>query len=83
MAETCEYRYNYAAGFFTFFTFIYMGMCALGLALEAMITLLTPRFVPFFLVLLVRPFFIHSYFSGMLDGWLIDEPICVREYRSL
>ena len=30
-----------------------MGMCALGLALEAMITLLTLRFVPFFLVLLV------------------------------
>ena len=58
MSETCEYRYSYAAGFFTFFTFIYMGMCALGLALEAMITLLTPRFVPFFLVLLVRPFFI-------------------------
>lgn len=47
-------RFSYAAGFFTFAAFIYMGMCALGLALEAMITLLTPRFVPFFLVLLVR-----------------------------
>lgn len=48
------HRFSYAAGFFTFAAFIYMGMCALGLALEAMITLLTPRFVPFFLVLLVR-----------------------------
>ena len=31
-----------------------MGMCGFGLALEAMITVLGPRFVPFFLFILVR-----------------------------
>ena len=46
-------RFQYARGFLLFFVYIYLGMCALGLALEAMITILTPRFVPFFLVLLV------------------------------
>ncbi|TDL23497.1 hypothetical protein BD410DRAFT_768789 [Rickenella mellea] len=38
-------------GFFIFWAYIYLGMLALGLALESMITLLTARFVPFFLVL--------------------------------
>ena len=47
---------SYAAGFVTFFAFVYLGMAALGLALEAMVTLLGPRFVPFFLVLLVSSF---------------------------
>ena len=36
------------------FVFVYLGMAALGLALEAMITILTPKFVPFFLFILVR-----------------------------
>ncbi|KAH8113159.1 hypothetical protein DFH11DRAFT_365230 [Phellopilus nigrolimitatus] len=46
-------RYSYGTGFFAFFAFIYLGMCALSLALEAMVTLTTPKFVPFFLVLLI------------------------------
>ncbi|KAL5522259.1 hypothetical protein ACEPAF_2116 [Sanghuangporus sanghuang] len=46
-------RFNYGAGFMAFFGFVYLGMAALGLALEAMGTLLGPRFVPFFLVLLI------------------------------
>ncbi|KAI5123034.1 hypothetical protein M0805_007655 [Coniferiporia weirii] len=46
-------RYTYGTGFVAFFAYIYLGMCGLGLALEAMITVLTPRFVPFFLVLLI------------------------------
>lgn len=46
-------KYSYGGGFFLFWLFIYMGMCSLGLALEAMVTLLSPKFVPFFLVLLV------------------------------
>ena len=36
------------------YVFVYLGMAALGLALEAMITILTPKFVPFFLFILVR-----------------------------
>ena len=40
-------------GFIVSFFYVYIGMAALGLSLEAMITLLTPRFVPFFLFILV------------------------------
>ena len=36
------------------FVFLYLGMASLGLAVEAMITVLTPRFVPFFLFIMVR-----------------------------
>lgn len=36
------------------FLFLYLGMASLGLAVEAMITVLTPRFVPFFLFFMVR-----------------------------
>ncbi|KAI0087133.1 hypothetical protein BDY19DRAFT_1092222 [Irpex rosettiformis] len=39
------------AGFFIYWMLSWSGMLALGLSLEAMITLLTPRFIPFFLVL--------------------------------
>ena len=35
------------------FLFVYLGMTALGLSLEAMITLLTPKFIPFFVFTLV------------------------------
>ena len=31
----------------------YLGMLALGLSLEAMITLLTPKYIPYFLFILV------------------------------
>jgi hypothetical protein len=47
------FRYNYASGFFLFLVYVYLAMASLGLSLEAMITLLTPRFVPFFLFTLV------------------------------
>ncbi|KAL1690683.1 hypothetical protein GGG16DRAFT_55197 [Schizophyllum commune] len=43
-------RYGHA-GFVIFWMVNYVGMLALGLALEAMITLLTVRFIPFFLLL--------------------------------
>ncbi|KAI4293892.1 hypothetical protein K525DRAFT_291661 [Schizophyllum commune Loenen D] len=39
------------AGFVIFWMVNYVGMLALGLALEAMITLLTVRLIPFFLIL--------------------------------
>ncbi|RDX39720.1 hypothetical protein OH76DRAFT_1490876 [Lentinus brumalis] len=46
-------KYGDAGGFLLSFFFIYLGMCALGLSLEAMITIFTPRFVPFFLFTLI------------------------------
>jgi len=46
-------RYNYASGFCLFWVYVYLAMASLGLALESMITLLTPRFVPFFLFALI------------------------------
>ena len=42
--------YSYAGGFFVFVTMVYVGMAALGLACEAMITILGPRFMIFFLL---------------------------------
>ncbi|KAK0222406.1 hypothetical protein IW262DRAFT_1474117 [Armillaria fumosa] len=39
------------AGFVIFWMLNFVGMLAVGLALEAMITLLTTRFVPFFMIL--------------------------------
>ncbi|KAG9089874.1 hypothetical protein FRC06_001319 [Ceratobasidium sp. 370] len=46
-------KYTYAGGFFLYFAYTYMGMAALGLATEAMITILTPRFMAFFLIPLI------------------------------
>ena len=42
--------YSYAGGFFLFVTMVYVGMAALGLACEAAITILGPRFMTFFLL---------------------------------
>ena len=47
-------RFSFAGGFLLAFVYNYLGMLALGLALESMITLLTPKFIPYFLFLLVR-----------------------------
>jgi hypothetical protein len=47
------FRYDYASGFFLFLVYVYLAMASLGLSLESMITLLTPRFVAFFLFTLV------------------------------
>ncbi|KAG9019841.1 hypothetical protein FRB90_003430 [Tulasnella sp. 427] len=46
-------KYSYAGGFFLFFLYVYMGMAALGLSTEAMVTLLTPRFIANFLLILI------------------------------
>ncbi|OCH87106.1 hypothetical protein OBBRIDRAFT_796525 [Obba rivulosa] len=46
-------RYSQSAGFLVFFVYAYLGMASLGLALEAVITLATPRFTPFFLFILI------------------------------
>ncbi|EJD03138.1 uncharacterized protein FOMMEDRAFT_20295 [Fomitiporia mediterranea MF3/22] len=39
------------SGFVIYWMMNWMGMCALGLAMESMITILTPSFTPFFLML--------------------------------
>lgn len=52
-----DLRYSKAGGFFLAFVYFYLGMAALGLSLEAMITILTPVFTPFFLFTLVSIFF--------------------------
>jgi len=44
-------RYFGGWGFIIIWMANWMGMCALGFAMEAMITVLTPAFAPFFLVL--------------------------------
>lgn len=49
-------KYTYGGGFFLFWVFVWMGMAALGLATEAMITFLGPRFMAFFLIPLVSFF---------------------------
>ncbi|KAF8597403.1 hypothetical protein BDV93DRAFT_527436 [Ceratobasidium sp. AG-I] len=46
-------KYSYAGGFFLYFFYTYIGMAALGLATEAMVTILTPRFMAFFLLPLI------------------------------
>jgi hypothetical protein len=43
-------KYSYAAGFFLFVAMVYVGMAALGLACEAIMTILGPRFMAFFLL---------------------------------
>ncbi|KAF9509195.1 hypothetical protein BS47DRAFT_1488032 [Hydnum rufescens UP504] len=45
--------YNRAGGFFIFWLYDFMGMTALGLSTEAMITLLTPKYMTYFLVPLI------------------------------
>ncbi|EIW77627.1 hypothetical protein CONPUDRAFT_128595, partial [Coniophora puteana RWD-64-598 SS2] len=46
-------KYGQGVGFVLFWVYVWLGLCALGLALEAMVTVLTPRFLPFFLFLLI------------------------------
>ncbi|KZS88478.1 hypothetical protein SISNIDRAFT_552553 [Sistotremastrum niveocremeum HHB9708] len=43
-------RFTYAQGFITFWAFVWMGMASLGLATEAVVTVLQARFMAFFLV---------------------------------
>lgn len=44
---------GYGAGFMTWWCFTFLGMCVLGLATEAVITLVGPQFVAFFLILFI------------------------------
>ena len=50
-------RFGLGPGFIVSFFYIYIGMAALGLSLEAMITILSPRYTPLFLFVLVRLLF--------------------------
>lgn len=51
------------AGFLVYWMISWFGMVSLGLALEAMITLLTPKFIPFFLILWI----ISAYLLHLLE----------------
>lgn len=53
LTDVTRCRFSPAGGFFMTFLYVYLGMTALGLSLEAMITLLTPKFIPFFVFTLV------------------------------
>ncbi|EJD42087.1 hypothetical protein AURDEDRAFT_168879 [Auricularia subglabra TFB-10046 SS5] len=44
-------RYYGRAGFVIYWAMSFVGMSALGLAIEALVTVLTPRFIPYFLIL--------------------------------
>jgi hypothetical protein len=46
-------HFTYAGGFFLWFFTVWLGMCSLGLSLEFAITILTPRFIAFFLIALI------------------------------
>ncbi|KAI8976311.1 hypothetical protein BD414DRAFT_467212 [Trametes punicea] len=46
-------KFGAGAGFMVFWVYVYLGMAALGLSIEAMITIFTPRFTPFFLFILI------------------------------
>ena len=43
-------KYSYGGGFFLFVVMVYIGMAALGLACESLITILGPRYIVFFLL---------------------------------
>ena len=43
-------HFTYAGGFFLWAFSTYLGMCALGLAVEFALTILGPKFIGFFLV---------------------------------
>ncbi|KAF9509200.1 hypothetical protein BS47DRAFT_1488035 [Hydnum rufescens UP504] len=47
-------RYDRAGGFFIFWLYNFMGMAALGFSTEAMITLITAKYMSYFLIPLVR-----------------------------
>ncbi|QRV87139.1 nitrosoguanidine resistance protein SNG1 [Ceratobasidium sp. AG-Ba] len=46
-------KFTYGDGFFLYFAYTYMGMAALGLATEAMVMILKPRFMALFLIPLI------------------------------
>ena len=54
------------AGFVLFWMINFVGMLCLGLSLEAMITLLTIRFMPFFMILWIISTLILLILSGSL-----------------
>ncbi|KAF9518190.1 hypothetical protein BS47DRAFT_1371079 [Hydnum rufescens UP504] len=69
-------KFTHAGGFFLYWVFVFLSMTALGLSTEAMVTLLTPRFMTYFLFpliisnvsvasvpIILEPWFYKSSFS--------------------
>ncbi|QRV98234.1 nitrosoguanidine resistance protein SNG1 [Ceratobasidium sp. AG-Ba] len=85
-------KYTCAGGFFLYFAYTYMGMSALGLATEAMITILEPRFMAFFLIPLIivnvsvttmpfdlmAGFYQYGHALTSRTRVMTDETICVK-----
>ncbi|KAH9825005.1 hypothetical protein DFH28DRAFT_942522 [Melampsora americana] len=62
-------RYYGRGGFLIYWAMSFLGMAALGFSVEALITILTPRFIPYFLVLwLITNISISSSPIDMLPG---------------
>ena len=72
LTHSLSRRFGEAGGFLLSFFYIYLGMCALGLSIEAMITVLTPRFAPFFLFTLVSS---SRYHHGLSLTRASSDPI--------
>ena len=76
-------KYSYAGGFFLFWVLIYVGMLALGLATEFALTLLTQRFVAFFLI----PFIVANVSVSVLPNELQPRvrllPFYSRHYTDI
>lgn len=56
-------RFTHAGGFFLYWILVYCTMCGVGLALETAVQVVTPKFMPFFLLVSVI-----STFHGVI--WL-------------
>ncbi|KAJ7673380.1 hypothetical protein B0H17DRAFT_1083245 [Mycena rosella] len=75
------------AGFVIFWMLSYLGMLACGLAVEAMITLLTIRFIPFFLLIWIISNVAVCVFLGMnfgiLIAWVVVSCITLPTFQWL
>ncbi|KAI0357269.1 hypothetical protein OH77DRAFT_1399501 [Trametes cingulata] len=80
-------KFGLGAGFMISWVYIYLGMAALGLSLEAMITILTPRFTPFFLFLLilynVSPVVLPDELQPPIYVYGSGFPICSEALRTI
>ncbi|KAG0147130.1 hypothetical protein CROQUDRAFT_43281 [Cronartium quercuum f. sp. fusiforme G11] len=62
-------RYYGGGGFLLYWAMSFMTMAALGLAVESLITILTPRFIPYFLILwLITNISVATYPIEILPG---------------
>ncbi|KAF8322825.1 uncharacterized protein EI90DRAFT_2936677 [Cantharellus anzutake] len=63
-------KYSYAGGYFCFWAITYLSMTALGLGTEAMVTLLTQRFITYFLVVYIISNVSTASLPIILEPWI-------------